>query len=204
MKSSFGNIHADAWEVSFDYPYVVYHVLDLEDSNLYLLDLSTNTTLIIDQANWGKVSGDYVVYVKEKKAHLYRISTEENTIIKETEKTSISIDIVSNKCLILVTEDKGQDAVTELYIYQIGTGELTKAGKYDDWIIDHDFDGRYLFWDEGDYYSDIKVMDTDTITTKTMATEQWIGSLVTGTFSAEDKTVVWASNFEIHMGEVIE
>jgi hypothetical protein len=200
---SFDKLYIDAWGVSFDYPYVVYHIVGIAGTNLYLFDVTTNTTQTINLGSWGRVDGDYVVYVNQKKAHLYQISTEEDIVIMETEKTLIDIVIAGNKCLLIETEDMGQDAVSTIHIYQIDTGELKEVGDHNDFMYHEEFDGRYLFWSESGTDADVMVMDTDTKVIKTMASGQWIASLATGTLSAEDKTVVWASNFEIHMGRVI-
>ncbi|UCG70850.1 MAG: hypothetical protein JSV09_07600 [Thermoplasmata archaeon] len=194
----------DAWGIAFDYPYVVYHTIGIEHPSLFLLDLKTNTTEFINNASWGKISGDYIVYVLGLEAHIYHIPTKADTIIMKSEETNIDIEITKDKCLMTDTEDTGPGATTDIYIYQIGTGDLEKVGTYNNWIIYEEFDGRYLYWTNGGSDEEVTVMDTETQVTKTMASGQWIAPLAYGSLSAENNIVVWASYYEIHMGRIID
>jgi hypothetical protein len=194
----------DAWGISFDYPYVVYHIVGIEKSHLYLLDISTNTTELVNYASWGKISGNYVVYTFDKEAHLYQISTKTDSIVMTTDKTHIEIEISNDKCLILDTMDTGPSTHTDIYAYHIQLDDLKKVGRINEWIIHEEFDGRYLFWASGGTNEDVNVLDTETKTKEIIASGQWIASVATGTLSAENNMVVWASNYEIHIGKVTE
>jgi hypothetical protein len=202
--NSIEQLYIDAWGISFDYPYVVYHTLGLEEQNLFLYDIVTNSTELIEHTSWGKISGDHVVYSFGLEVHIYKISTKTDTVIMDSDRTDLDIEISNNNCLILDTEDTGPGAKTDIYTYNIISKDLKKVGTINDWVIHQGFDGRYLFWADGGNNEDVKAMDTNTEAKGTIASGQWIAPLAYGTFSADGNIVVWTSNYDIHMGRIVD
>jgi hypothetical protein len=205
----------------FQYPFVVYHNLTYTEnsveSNLYLLDLSSDSTILIDHENWGKIDGDYIAYNynvydsgtgEKRKVHLYQISSTNNDIIMETEHDGLDILISSNKCIILETNDYGPGANTYIYSYDISKEDRNRIGEFNAWMFNTAYDGSYLFWSNHESqsaspYSDIMVMDTGTGTIDTGVKKQWIAGAASGSIDAHDGIAVWASEKQIHMLKIL-
>ncbi len=205
------NLYVEALGFDFDYPYLVYHYWNGATTaplcDLYILDVTTNTTKTINHASWGQIDGEYVTYIYENgyvnEAHIYHIPTQNDHKAMESSGTAIEIETYRNEFLILITTDTGPTANTEIFTYNIASKSAEKKAEHPDWMIYHEFTGDYIFWSKGGGGDAIiNVFNINTEKNQEIIGNQWIASLATGTLSAEGKIVTWASDYQIHMTQI--
>jgi len=195
------NISGFAAGFTLQYPHLIYHNF----TGLYQMDLVTNVTITINDANWASVSGDYIAYsfdgTNGHEAHLYQISSGTDVVVMTSDLTGLNILLKNDKCTLLETHDTGPTAETTIYLYDIPSGELVETGTFNDWMMGPSFDGKFILWSDGGSSpgSTIKIMNVETGDVQNGPDNQWVASLAMGPIYADTGLAVWGSNYQIQM-----